>query len=121
MRESALLSEIFTFDAKSSYFELKHFYNQSRKTTGFCANIVVIPCNQWKNSAFLALFPVVLEKLASKNSGLSSSEPLGEIYEETTYKHHCDLIDNSQDIASHYSTAYGINYCSVLESSSFVD
>jgi len=29
------------------------------------------------------------------------------------------LLRINQDIASHYSTTYGINYCSVLESLSF--
>jgi len=61
MRESALVPRYSSLKPKALIFK-----NQSWKTTGFCANIVVIPCNQWKNSAFLALFSVVSEKMASK-------------------------------------------------------
>ena len=35
---------------------------------------------------------------------------------QASYSHHCDLIETAQELAEHYSTVYGINYRSPLDS-----
>ena len=35
---------------------------------------------------------------------------------QVSYSHHCDLIETAPELAEHYSTVYGINYCSPLDS-----
>ena len=35
---------------------------------------------------------------------------------QASYSHHCDLIETVSELADHYSTVYGINYCSPLNS-----
>ena len=35
---------------------------------------------------------------------------------QVSYSHHCDLIETAPELAEHYSTVYGINYRSPLDS-----
>ena len=35
---------------------------------------------------------------------------------QASYSHHCNLIETAPELAEHYSTVYGINYRSPLDS-----
>ena len=38
------------------------------------------------------------------------------LHTQASYSHHCDLIETVPELADHYSTLYGINYRSPLDS-----